>query len=103
MSPYEERRILWQQRLAEQQASDESVTSWCFRHDISLQTFYYWRRQLQQGTASTPETPTGWLAMVPRTLPAACLTLRVGQVALDVSTGFDPHLLAAVLTVLEGR
>jgi len=103
MSPHEDRRSLWRQRLAEQRASGESVTSWCFRHDISLPTFYYWRRQLPDAPAPTPDVPAGWLALAPQTPTAATLTLRVGQVVIEVSAGFDPHLLGAVLTVLEAR
>jgi hypothetical protein len=104
MSPTEERRATWQRLLAEQQASGHSVTSWCFAQDISLQTFYYWRKRLAADTpsASTPQ----WLAVAPAVGPvstAASLTLRVGPVAIEVPAGFDPHLLADVLTVLEQR
>jgi len=104
MSPTEQRRATWQRLLAEQQASGDSVTSWCFTQDISLQTFYYWRKRLAADTpsASTPQ----WLAVAPavgQMGTGASLTLRVGQVAIEVAAGFDPRLLVDVLTVLERR
>jgi len=103
MTPTEERRATWQRLLAEQQASGDSVTAWCFAQDISLQTFYYWRKRLASPppAATTPQ----WLALAPvgSTALGSTLTLRVGAVAVEVATGFDPHLLADVLTVLERR
>ncbi len=95
---------LWQRKITEQQASGQSVTSWCFQQDISVQTFYYWRKRL---TADPPSSsPPQWLAVAPVVGPVgtgASLTLRVGPVAIEVPVGFDPHLLADVLTVLERR
>jgi hypothetical protein len=102
MSPNEQRRATWQRLLGEQQASGHSITAWCFQQDISVQTFYYWRKRLSAPTpcSATPQ----WLAVTPTTERVGdALTLRVGRVAIEVPTGFDPHLLSDVLTVLEGR
>lgn len=100
MTPHDARRALWQRQLAEQQASGLSITAWCFQHDISEPTFYYWRKRL---AAPSPSHATSqWVALAP--LHAGIpLTLRVGRVAIDVAAGFDPSLLSAVLAVLEGR
>lgn len=101
MSPTAQRRATWQQLLADQQASGLSVTAWCFSQDISLPTFYYWRKRLMASTppASAPQ----WVVMAPTVESGASLTLRVGAVTIEVPTGFDPRLLADVLAVLEGR
>jgi hypothetical protein len=101
MSPNEQRRATWQRLLAEQQVSGRSITDWCFAQGISLQTFYYWRKRL---TVSTPAVPTSpqWLA-VTATSEAPTLTLRIGQIAIEVAAGFDPRLLADVLAVVEQR
>ena len=101
MSPTEQRHATWQRLLAEQQASGSSVTAWCFAQDISLQTFYYWRKRLAAPPPSA--TPPQWVALVPAPGVGQPLTLRVGSVTLEVTAGFDPHLLADVLTVLEAR
>ncbi len=102
MSANDQRRASWQQLLADQQASGLSVTAWCFAQDISLQTFYYWRRRLNMSTPAVPPSPQ-WLAIAPAEGSGTLLTLHVGRVAIDVPAGFDPRLLAEVLTVLEGR
>ena len=107
--PSEERRRAWESTLADQQSSGLSVSEWCKRQSIALSTFSYWRKRLKEqvidGAAAQREHPQ-WLTMEvaadPRPSPVA-LTLRIGRVSLDITTGFDPHLLADVLTVLEAR
>lgn len=94
------RRAHWQRLLAEQQASGLSIVAWCFQQDISEQQFYYWRKRLA-APASTPAGATPhWLALDPASPTAAGLTLQVGPVAITVTAGFDPQVLAAVVRVL---
>jgi hypothetical protein len=88
-------RTTWQRLLAEQQASGMSVTAWCFQQDIREQTFYNWRKRLA-ATAPTPQ----WVALAPTSVSGQGLTLQVGPVAITVTAGFDPHLLADVVRAL---
>lgn len=104
----EETRAVWAGRVEAQQASGVSAAAWCAAQDIPLQAFYHWRRRLAEGTP--PSSAPHWVAVAPagsveRVAPAeqAALTLRVGGVTIAVAAGFDPRVLAAVLTVLEGR
>jgi hypothetical protein len=92
------RRADWQRLLVEQQASGLSITAWCFQQDIREQTFYHWRKRLTAAppAASTPQ----WLALAPTPAAGPGLTLQVGPVAILVTAGFDPHLLADVVRVL---
>lgn len=100
MSPVaEQRRVMWRRFLAEQQASGLSVTAWCYQQNIQEGTFYYWRKRL---TESTPSPGPQWVT-VSTSGVGTPLTLRVGRVAIEVSAGFDPHLLADVLAVVEAR
>ena len=101
MSSHPDLRAHWQRKLDDQQASGLSITAWCLQQDICPQTFYYWRKRL---TRSTPEAvQPQWVALAPAREADPLLTLRVGQVAIEVTAGFDPRLLADVLTVLEAR
>lgn len=94
------RRADWQRLLAEQQASGLSITAWCFQQDIREQTFYNWRKRLA-ATVPTPSASTSqWLALAPTPAAGQGLTLQVGRVAITVTAGFDPQLLADVVRVL---
>lgn len=97
------RRATWQRLLAEQQASGLSVVAWCFQQDIREQTFYYWRKRLNNPTVPSATQATQWLAL--DTAPAAGhgLTLTIGPVAITVSAGFDQQVLADVVRVLTTR
>ena len=99
MSDRNDTAATWQRLLAEQQASGISVTAWCAQQNIQAGTFYAWRKRL---TASAPSPVPQWVAVSTPGVGTP-VTLRVGQVAIEVAAGFDPHLLAEVLTVLEAR
>lgn len=101
MSDRNARHATWQRLLAEQQASGISITAWCAQQHIQAGTFYAWRKRL---AASAPSAVPQWVAVEPRASGTASgVTLRLGQLAVEVVSGFDPHVLAAVLTVLEAR
>jgi len=101
MSSRIDRRTRWQKLLAEQQASGLSIVDWCWRQGIKEHSFYSWQRKL--AAPVLPAEPR-WLAVLPdAAAPASGLTLRVGHIAVEVVPGFDPRLLAEVLTVLESR
>jgi len=98
MSPSEQRHATWRRLLAEQQASGQSITSWCAQQGISLASFYYWRKRV---TASTPAAAQ-WLAL-PVGEAHDPLWLHIGRVTVEVAPGFDARLLHEVLAVLESR
>ena len=90
-------RAEWAARVAAQAASGRSAIDWCFQQDISLQSFYNWRKRL-----ASPEPPVApqWAAVAAVDTEASGLTVQVGAVRILVPVGFDPALLAAVLRVV---
>ena len=47
-----ERRELWRQRIAQQEASGESIRAYCRDHRLSEHSFYLWRKQLGAPSSS---------------------------------------------------
>jgi hypothetical protein len=116
MEKVEERYTRWRKLLAAQRASGLSIAGWCAREGIRANVYYNWRKKLSAvdhdghgGSARScaAHPAPQWLAVEPEpaipgpAFSSAGLTLRIGAVAIDVAAGFDPVLLAAVLTVLE--
>jgi hypothetical protein len=103
MSSRDDRRATWQRLLAEQRASGLSIVSWCWQQGIQENTFYYWRKRLAEPV--TPEASPSWMpvTLLPTAGTGGGLTVRVGAAAIEVAAGFDPELLAAVVTVLAAR
>lgn len=93
---HDERRALWQQRLAEQQASGLSIVAWCWQQDIPEHQFYYWRKRL----TALPNPMPQWLALEAPDDTSAGLTLQVGPATITVTAGFDPQVLTAVVRAL---
>ena len=93
----DERRAVWQQHLDAQQASGLSITAWCWQQDIAEASFYYWRKRLTAQAMPAPAGPTQWLALAPPMIVESGVTLHVGSVAITVTAGFDPQVLAAVV------
>lgn len=38
---------LWISRISECQASNLTVADWCFEHNVSIKTYYYWMRKIK--------------------------------------------------------
>lgn len=94
----EDCRALWQQRIADQQASGLSIVAWCFQQDIAEHQFYYWRKRL--ASPVPPSTAPQWLTVEPPSDTSVGLTLQVGPATITVTAGVDPALLATVVRVL---
>jgi hypothetical protein len=72
-----ERERFWRTTMAEWQASDLSIRSYCWQHRLTETAFHYWRRELRQRDAK-PVSRSAASPFVPVTvIPAATLTVEV--------------------------
>ncbi|WP_258359291.1 IS66 family insertion sequence element accessory protein TnpA [Moorella sulfitireducens] len=57
-----ERQALWKTRIAEYQASGQSVKEWCASHeDVSPKQLWYWLRKYKNRNGVTPGKSNRWL------------------------------------------
>lgn len=101
----------WRARLKAFSRSRQSVRGWCAEHDIPVHQFHYWRRRLADDAPRQPQPDNNWVAVVvtPEAPPvpdasgdrSGGVTIRMGQATIEVSLGFDPALLRAVVQSLE--
>jgi hypothetical protein len=94
---------LWRKRLDECAKSGESVVYWCYLNQVEPHQYYYWKRRLAN-VSPQPTVPPAFLpvAVVPDAPIPAALTLRIAGAAIDVTPGFDPDTLRAVVVALAG-
>ena len=85
---------IWSARVAEFKASGQSVPAWCKEQDLKPHQLRYWLRKNRDSSK-----PTEWIPLNLGGTETA-VTLRVGQVAVDVRPGFDPTLLLSVVKTL---
>jgi hypothetical protein len=97
----EERRILWEKRLAECEASGKSALAWCNENSISKNQFYYWRRKLR-GNHAEKEQPIKWLQFdVEPMLAKDSIAVHIGQVTIEINKGFDQNLFREIVQILQ--
>ena len=96
----EEKERYWSKKVAEYTRSGKTKEEWCLKKNISLKQFSYWLKQF-----SKEPTGTQWLPVKIKEdnkhLTVAVLNIKIGEISIEVSTGFDKELLAEVLNTLK--
>lgn len=82
----------WSAKIGIWQASGMSIAEWCRKNSESYHRFLYWRKRL-----TVPEQGT----FLELTLPGVPISLECHDVLIHVPKGFDPGLLADILSVLK--
>jgi len=100
-------REKWGERLAEFSRSQMPLIEWCAARSIPLHQFYYWRQRLDaSATARSKSQSPGWVSVnvvepVPALRKPSGISVRLGHSVIDVTAGFDPAVLRAVVAALE--
>lgn len=96
-------RSLWEQRLADYEVSGKTIKAWCREQSIRENQFYYWRKKIRL-EKDEKNQPIKWLSVnIAGNRPIACdaIAVHIGQVTVEVKSGFDHNLLREILTVLQ--
>jgi hypothetical protein len=92
----EELHSIWSARVAEYKESGQSVSAWCAEQGLKAHQMRYWLRKDREPI----EQPMEWLPLDLSDNSESTVTIRVGQVVVDVHPGFDPKLLLSVVKTL---
>ena len=94
----QERLAYWQTTVAEFRVSGISAAAFCRQAGIKDSTFYYWLKKLDvdQRDAEIAEKLPEWIS-IPVKLTPSNVSVRIGQVTIDVSSSCDEVLLTMVL------
>src|SRR5882724_13679003 len=94
----------WRERLEDYAQSEMTVQEWCDFNGVSTHQYYYWRRRLAGPAAKNGANPR-WQSVdivdsPPIPSAKASLNLHIAGAAIEVTPGFDPALLRAVVAAL---
>jgi len=93
----------WRDRLEDFALSEMTVQQWCDFNALPVHQYYYWRRRLANTQTDHNDHPT-WMALSvvePAPLPTTPgLTLHIAGAQIQITPGFDPALLRAVVGAL---
>ncbi|MCQ6563874.1 IS66 family insertion sequence element accessory protein TnpA [Paenibacillus mendelii] len=109
MNAREQRRQDWQVRIAAYRASGLTMKAWCNANQCSIEQLKYWLYKIKRGSSqTTPDPKTSPVQFVPLTAvdpPGSVssdpsLILHIGEIRVELHSGFDPKLLREVIHVL---
>lgn len=93
----------WAKKITEFNKSRKTKEIWCEENKISTRQLNYWLRQLENNSKN--ENPsTKWLPVEiaqEKSTKNSSLFVKIGNISIEVSTGFDKELLAEVLNTLK--
>ena len=97
-----ERNELWKMRILDYQTSGLTMHQFCAQYQLNVHTMKYWIRKFRTNTQSAIEPHAQWLTIdLSESVSAPSLHLFVGDVRIEVSSGFDSHLLCDVVRALK--
>lgn len=104
-----ERRAFWRKRVAAYHESGLTVAEWCRRNDVREGQMRRWIKRIAEESepARAQAREPRWLVVdvEDKTARAASqggtITLRIGNVSVDVRPDFDADLLCRVIQVLN--
>lgn len=100
----DENRKLWESRVTEFKASDQTAAAWCRAQDLKVHQLRYWVRKFESESESAKQNMQ-WLSVEIGELeadnPQEALPVRVGKATIEVRPGFDPKLLSDVVKSLS--
>lgn len=93
-------RQLWEERISSFTHSGMNVKTWCATNNIPVVTFQYWRKKLLSPTPSTSWIPVNVVEEA-RPVSQTGVKIRLGDVVIEVETGFDHQVLRSVVDILR--
>jgi hypothetical protein len=96
---------LWRKRLDDCAKSGRSVVDWCGYNHVTVPQYYYWKRHLAveppQPTQKQEFLPVEVVETAPISAATTGVTVRIAGAAIELTPGFDPATLRAVVVALS--
>lgn len=102
----DERKQMWQDRINAYRSSGEtSVKAWCKQNQVGHQSMYSWMKRLDTEATPVASPLTRWVAIdsFNSIEETSTLTVKVGNVSIEIKEGFNPSLFNEVLQILQSH
>ena len=106
VSKREINRQRWRERIDAWKRSGQSQRAFCEQHHLGLASLHRWHRifkaEAAGGVTEHPHAGVEFLPVKVREAGATNLTIQIeDDLRIEVSAGFDPHVLLQVIQVLR--
>jgi transposase-like protein len=109
----EVRLTKWSEILRAQQASGQTIQTWCEANGIDKQQYHYWQRKLRESAIESLTPTTEKMALTaptfteipapPHTAGNGMMTVRIGGAVVEISGGVSSAAVETVLRILSER
>lgn len=90
----------WMLLVSDYTNSGLTLTEWCREKGISKSSIYPYIKQYAVPTEILSDNGIGVEMPLPRNIENSFITLKVGDVSLDIKSGFDKKVLSDILKVV---
>ena len=95
-----EKETYWLEKIEEYRASGLSLVEWCETGEVSVHNMKYWlRKQSPINRESNEET--SWVSCIIEEPKGNSISLRINQVDIEVTSGYNETLLLQVIRTLR--
>lgn len=95
-----EKRRLWKERVEVFLASGQNQRAWCQEHGLPAHQLGYWLRKFKDEARELPPDNDRWVSLPGTASFGSGVSLRIGDLVVDVESGFDKQLLVDVVRAL---
>ena len=90
-----EKQKLWDERIEVFLASGLSQAAWCREQGLPAHQLSYWLRKFRNSTSTAINNR--WVSVPITTTGKSGVSLRIGNIALEIERGFDAAVLSDVI------
>lgn len=101
------KRIEWEQRIADCASSGQTIATWCDANGVKLCNYSYWKRRLQDLSETEDIQPIKWMSLDIRPLadglsvPEGAVSVEIGHARVVVAQGFDQRVFRDIVNILQ--
>ena len=96
----QDKRQLWEERVKAYLASGQTQKAWCLEQGLPVHQLQYWLKRFKAERVLVSSGSGRWVSLPDSIRTGSGVSLRFGDVVLEVERGFDQDVLVDVIRSL---
>lgn len=94
-----EKEQVWLEKINEYRESGKSLVQWCTDTGVAIHSMNYWLRK-QAPITKVSDQETSWVSCIVEGATSDAITLKMKNVEIEVTSGFQEELLLQIIRTL---
>jgi len=95
-----EKAQVWLEKINEYRESGKSLVQWCTDTGVAIHNMNYWLRK-QAPITKVADKETSWVSCIVEGPESDAITLKMKNVEIEVTSGFQEELLLQIIRTLD--